>query len=84
MSFGTVYDTNLVPYPSNYAQRGQILHHINSANLSQIINQFFSDRPIENDKYYITEEQPEKKNLIKKGQKNLIFLLIFPGKKVIS
>ena len=73
MSFGTVYDTNLVPHPSNYNQRGQILHHINSANLSQIVNQFFCDKPIENDRYYISEDQPEKKNLIKKNQKNFNF-----------
>ena len=49
------------------------MHHINSANLSQIVNQFFCDKPIENDRYYISEDQPEKKNLIKKNQKNFNF-----------
>ena len=62
MTFGSVYDTNLVPHPSNYNLRGQILHHINSANLYQIVNQFFTTKPPESETYYITDELQENKN----------------------
>ena len=45
---------------SNYDLRGQILRHLNTANLSQIVNQFFTSKPIEKEKYYVEEEEPEK------------------------
>ena len=64
-------DINLVPHPSNYNLRGQILHHINSANLSQIVNQFFTNKPPESDSYYIPEEILEKKNFAKKNINNI-------------
>ena len=51
---------NLVYHESNYDLRGQILRHLNTANLSQIVNQYFTSKPIENDKYYITEYTQEK------------------------
>ena len=60
----------MVSHPSNYNLRGQVLHHINSANLIQIVNQFFTNKPPESDRYYISDEQIEKKNFIKKNQKN--------------
>ena len=51
---------NLVYHESNYDLRGQILRHLNTANLSQIVNQYFTSKPIENDNYYITEYTQEK------------------------
>ena len=49
------------------------MHHINSANLSQIVNQFFRNKSIENTQYYISEEISDKKNLMKKNIKNFNF-----------
>ena len=45
---------------SNYDLRGQILRHLNTANLSQIVNQYFISKPIEKEKYYIEETEPGK------------------------
>ena len=50
---------NLMHHESNYDLRGQILRHLNNANLTQIVNQYFTSKPIENDKFY-TAEDPEK------------------------
>ena len=80
MSFGSVIDTNLVSHPSNYDLRGQILHHTDSANLIQIVNQFFSNRPPESERYYISEEQPEKKSFLKKNLNNFNFFKNFSRK----
>ena len=59
----------MVSHPSNYNLRGQVLHHINSANLIQIVNQFFTNKPPESDRYYISDEQIEKKKFYKKKSK---------------
>ena len=45
---------------SNYDLRGQILRHLNTANLSQIVNQYFISKPIEKEKYYLEETEPGK------------------------
>jgi hypothetical protein len=47
---------NLMHHESNYDLRGQILRHLNNANLSQIVNQYFTSKPIENDKFYTAED----------------------------
>ena len=71
---------NLIYHESNYDLRGQILRHLNTANLSQIVNQYFTSKPIENENYYIAENFQEKKSkdsLNKQGllpyNKNLYF-----------
>ena len=53
---------NLIYHESNYDLRGQILRHLNTANLSQIVNQYFTSKPIENDNYYIADSFQEKKS----------------------
>ena len=57
---------NLVYHESNYDLRGQILRHLNTASLSQIVNQYFTAKPIENNKYYIEQ----KLDKTKKGSNN--------------
>ena len=50
---------NLVYHQSNFDLRGQILRHLNTANLSQIVNQYFTYKPIEKAKYYITDSETD-------------------------
>ena len=51
---------NLVSYESYYDLRRQIMRHLNPATLFQIVNQYLSSKPIENDKYFINEQDQEK------------------------
>ena len=57
---------------SNYDLRGQILRHLNTANLSQIVNQYFISKPIEKEKYYIEETEPGKKGKDSTEKQSLI------------
>ena len=63
---------NLIYHESNYDLRGQILRHLNTANLSQIVNQYFTSRPIENDKYYLADNDHERKGKDSLNKKGLI------------
>ena len=67
---------NLVSHESNYDLRRQIMRHLNPATLYQIVNQYLSSKPIENDKYYISEQDhagkdsSNKQNLISFNKNN--------------
>ena len=63
---------NLVSHESNYDLRRQIMRHLNPATLSQIVNQYLSSKPIENDKYFISEQDQEKIGKVLSDKINLI------------
>ena len=63
---------NLVSHESNYDLRRQIMRHLNPATLYQIVNQYLSSKPIENDKYFIIEQDQEKIGKKPSYKKNLI------------
>ena len=63
---------NLVYHQSNFDLRGQILRHLNTANLSQIVNQYFTYKPIENTKYYITDSETEMTGKNTSNKKSII------------
>ena len=63
---------NLVFHESNYDLTGQILRHLNTATLSQIINQYYTSKPIEKNNFYITDQRKEKKGKDALNKKSLI------------